>query len=503
MKKFRLSVLAIPLLIMLVLGITITLFPESSITVISTIRTFINNNISIWYTVFGIAAIALVIYLAFSKIGRIKLGDKKKMNTFTWGSLIFTSTMAADILFYSLHEWMYYWDADISQITSNSTTSSKILWSETYSLFHWGFIPWSFYLILAAIYGYWFYKKHKTFNNSLSSMCEPVLKSQTNKTLGKSIDVISIVGLLCGTSTTFSVTTPLMTELVCKLLNITSSPVISISILMIVAIIYTIAVLIGSKGINVVAKLTTIFFALLLSTFFIVGNPQFIIENGVQSIGNMLQHFIQLSTWTDPSRTSGFVQDWTTFYCAYWIAWCIATPFFIAKISHGRTIKETLLGGMTCGLLGTFASFIIFSGYGLNLQSNGSFDAITMLNEGINPALIIIEMISTSNISSFIYIILLISMICLYSSTFDALTDVVSSFSYKSLDMINETPSKKIKLFWSSIFLILPIALLFLDTTNQLLMSIAIIGALPLTIIMILIVISFFKDLKGVKQNEK
>ena len=68
-----------------------------------------------------------------------------------------------------------------------------------------------------------------------------------------------------------------------------------------------------------------------------------------------------MATWTDPLRASGdgisaFPQDWTVFYWAYWIAWCVATPFFIAKISKGRSIKQIVLGGGLAGLLGTFAS---------------------------------------------------------------------------------------------------------------------------------------------------
>ena len=98
-------------------------------------------------------------------------------------------------------------------------------------------------------------------------------------------------------------------------------------------------------------------------------------------------------------------------------------------------------------------------------------------------------------------IVILLTMFGLYASTFDALTDVVSTFSYKELD-IDKSPSKKVKLYWIIIFLILPIALLFLDTTNQLLMSMAIIGAFPLTIIMILIIISFFKEVKNYENKD-
>lgn len=86
-------------------------------------------------------------------------------------------------------------------------------------------------------------------------------------------------------------------------------------------------------------------------------------------------------------------------------------------------------------------------------------------------------------------------MVGLYASTFDALTDVMSAFSYKRLDVESE-PSKSMKIYWACIFLVLPLCLLFLDSTNQLLMSISIIGAFPISIIMIMIVVAFFKDVK-------
>ena len=91
--------------------------------------------------------------------------------------------------------------------------------------------------------------------------------------------------------------------------------------------------------------------------------------------------------------------------------------------------------------------------------------------------------------------LLFVTMVGLYASTFDALTDVVSCFSYKSLD-VDQSPSKWVKIYWAAVFLVLPIALVFLDTTNQLLQSVAIIGAFPLSFIMILVVISFFKDVR-------
>src|SRR5574344_58627 len=498
-KKLNLSVVLIPTIIILVLGIFITIFPDVAVNTITAVRNFFGNTLGSYYLLFGLAALIMLLYIAFSKIGKTKLGNAKPMKTFTWGALIFTSTMAADILFFAFHEWTYYWNSNIGDVANTATTSSKVLWSETYSLFHWGFIPWAFYLLLAGIYAYHFYKRKKDKRQSLSAMCEPVIGEKNSKGfLGKLIDSTSIVALLLGISKNFSVTTLLITAIVCKVLGLANTPLVSIIILVVIALIYGTAVMIGNKGISVLAKITTVLFSTLLASFFILGGPRFIVENGIQSLGNMLQHFTQMSTWTDPLRASNFPQDWTIFYWAYWLAWCVATPFFIAKISKGRTLKQTLLGGLFCGLLGTFASFIIFSGFGMNLQANGTFDAATLIANGANPAQVIIEMISTSKLAIPMLILLGITMICLYASTFDALTEVVSSFAYKQLSR-EESPSKKMKLFWIAIFLILPIALLFLDTTNQVLMSLSIIAAFPLTIIMTLIVISFFREVRKEK----
>ena len=136
----------------------------------------------------------------------------------------------------------------------------------------------------------------------------------------------------------------------------------------------------------------------------------------------------------------------------------------------------------------------------MNAQIFG-FDFAGMIASGTSPAQCIIELICSKS-SSFCYIalpLLLLTMFGLYASTFDALTDVVSSFSYKKLD-IDASPSKSVKIYWALMFLVLPIALIFLEGTNQLLQSMSIIGAFLLTFIMICVVISFFIELKQHKE---
>ena len=49
-------------------------------------------------------------------------------------------------------------------------------------------------------------------------------------------------------------------------------------------------------------------------------------------------------------------------------------------------------------------------------------------------------------------------MIAFYSTTFDALTMVVSSYSYKKLD-VDEEPDKKIRVFWAIIFILFAVGI--------------------------------------------
>ena len=148
-----------------------------------------------------------------------------------------------------------------------------------------------------------------------------------------------------------------------------------------------------------------LFFGLLLIVLLIGGQGKFIIENGFQSFGKMLQHFIELSTFTDPERTSNFPQDWTIYYWAYWMVWAVAAPFFIGNISRGRTIKQTILGGYVFGVGSTIISFVVLGNYGLGLQVSGKADFISQYAKDGDLYGLILNIIDTMPLAKVILVI--------------------------------------------------------------------------------------------------
>ena len=63
------------------------------------------------YLAVGLGILLVSLWIAFSDIGKITLGkpgEKPKYSFWTWGAMVFTCGLAADILFYSMFEWIYY-----------------------------------------------------------------------------------------------------------------------------------------------------------------------------------------------------------------------------------------------------------------------------------------------------------------------------------------------------------------------------------------------------------
>lgn len=491
------SIIFIPFGIIFVLSVLFVLLPEKSASLLDEIRKFLGDRLGFYYILIGIGCFITSIYMAFSRYGIVKLGntDKPEFSSFKWGAMIFTSTMAADILFYSCCEWALY--ASEQRIQELGGIQQ---WAATYPLFHWGPIAWSFYIVLAVAFGFMLHVKERN-KQKFSEACRPLLGNKVDGWSGKLIDLLAVMALLAGTATTFSLATPLLSAALANVFGISISTRLTLLILIIIASIYTLAIIIGMKGISYLAGICAyLFFVLLAYILFAGGETVYIVETGIESIGNLIQNFIGLVTYIDPLRENHFAQNWTIFYWAYWMAWCVATPFFIGKISRGRTIRNVIIGGYAWGLAGTFTSFIILGNYGLAQQLKHGIDIVGDLSKGESYAEVIIKIFETLPFPKLALLLLAITMIAFYATTFDALTMVVSTYSYKKLS-VEKQPAKKIRVFWAILFIMLPIALIYANNSINNLQSVAIIAAFPIGLIIILIVASFFKDIKNYRNH--
>jgi len=491
-KKIDWMITLLPLGLVIVLSILFFLAPDASNRILSHIRFVLGDTFGVYYLVIGLGIFLLSLFIAGSRFGSIVLGgqdEKPKYSFFAWGSMMFTAGLAADILFYSFSEWILYAvDPYIAQLGGYQT------WAGVFPLFHWSLIPWAFYLVLAAAFGFMLHVR-KRDRQRYSEACRPVLGKYTDRLPGRIIDLLAVFALLAGTATTFSLATPLMASIVGALLgaelNLT---LVTIVILIVTCVVYTYSLLHGIKGISLLANSCIyLFFSLLAYVLIFGGEGQYIIENGITSLGTMLQNFLQLATYTDPERTTSFPQNWTIFYWAYWMVWCVAAPFFIGSISRGRTIRQTILGGYGFGVGSTIISFVILGNYSMGKQVAGEADFLSVYLESGDLYSLIIGIIETMPCAPFVLALVLVTMVAFYATSFDSIALIASCYSYHRLGQ-EEAPHKLIQLMWCILLILLPIALVFSESSMSNLQSVSIIAAFPIGIVMILIAASFLKD---------
>lgn len=487
-NKYNLSIVLIPLVILGIISTILMMFPEVVSSFIDNqLKSFIDN-FSWYYLLIGFSAIVILIWLSFSKYGKVRLGDSEKpeYSNFVWASMIYTSTMAADLIYYSLHDWMNYYSQ-----SSTIGTGSNVDLALRYPLFHFGPTPWAFYILPAVAYAYWMYVKKK----SITKMSDALFLK--NRKVSKIVDVFTILSVLIAASVTLTISISLTPVCINELFGFTNLQLTSICVIIGIGILYTLAIL-HRNGIEHLATSNVRLYYVLFAIFMITPSVGFIFDSIPASLGGLFQNFILMSLNTDPSRVQdGFVQNYTVFYWAYWIAWAVSVPIFIGKISKGRTIRNMIIGGMGSGILGGFTSFWIFGNYGLSQQISGNVDLVKMYSSGIPTGSIIIEIFKTfpSILPQILMALIAIIMMMQNATTLDSIILITSESSYRSV-IDQRNPSKRMKIYWSLLFMILPIIFILNHNTISSLQTVLIFLGLPMSLVLLGIIVLFVKDLK-------
>lgn len=133
--------------------------------------------------------------------------------------------------------------------------------------------------------------------------------------------------------------------------------------------------------------------------------------------------------------------------------------------------------------------------YSLGLQAVGEADFIAQYEANGDLYQIILNIIDTMPAATVILVLVMLCMIAFYATSFDSIAYTAACYSYKKLEE-NERPSMMITLLWCLLLIILPIALVFSNSSMNNIQSVSIISAFPIGIIMVIMILSFIKDAK-------
>ncbi|MCK6262051.1 BCCT family transporter [Vibrio sp. ZSDE26] len=479
--------------LLLTIVFPLIMFPAEGADWIAIAKTFMTDKLGFLYLALGLAACAFMVYVVFSDMGQIKLGEadeKPEFTTASWAAMLFCGGIGASILYWGCIEWAYYYQSPPFQLEAGS--EEAVRWAATYGLFHWGPIAWSIYLIPAIPIAYFFYVRKQPVLK-ISSALMPVLGEHRSRGIaGKTVDILFIFGLLGGAATTLGLAAPLITEGLNHLFGLPKNNLTQISVLFVCTAIFAYSSYAGlEKGIKILSNINFWGAMGLLAFVLIAGPTIFMLETGLDSIGRLLSNFFVMATWAEPFGGYGtfenthFPQDWTIFYWAWWLVFAPSMGLFVARISRGRTIKQMVSGSIFFGSLGCFLFFMILGNYGLSLQLSGQLDIVAILNdEGATKA--IFSMLDQLPMSTLVIAVFTLLCIIFTATTFDSISYILASVVQNN---VTEEPMRWNRMFWAFTLSFLPAILLFLGGLDTL-QTAAIVGGLPLLVISVMLMVS-------------
>ena len=485
---------SVTIILLLLVCLTVFLSPDSVSQVIPVFYASISENLGILYIWFGNILVGVLLWLAIGRFGSVVLGDKNEkpeFSDFSWIAMLFCAGISAGLIYWSVIEWAYYYQSPPNGIGPYTTEAAE--WAASYGIFHWGLTGWSFFCFSALAISYP-YHVHNAPYLRLSTAFRGLLGNNVEESrTGRFIDFLFILNLIGATGTSLGLATPMLAAIMSKVAGIQHNYILEVCMVILCVSVFATSAFLGlEKGYKRMADANLAVAFVLLLFVLLTGPTLFILKSGTNSIGLVLQNFIRMNTWTDPIVNSGFVENWTVFYWAWWLAYAPFVGIFITRISRGRSIRGLILGVTVFGSLGSSIFFIIFGNYAMHLELSDVLPISEMIKE-VGGATVIVEVFSTMLLSDFALIALLVVTIIFIATTYDSASYTLASASTRYLRSKSH-PARWSRVFWACALGIVPIALMFIGDLKTM-QSASLIVSIPLLFVGMMMLKSLIKQL--------
>lgn len=469
------------------------LSPQSMTTNAAAVANYIGNSFG-WFYMMSVAFfVAFCLFLAFSKYGKIKLGqenEKPEFSFFAWISMLFAAGFGAGIVFWGVAEPMtHFANPPTGNIEPQSAEAARV--AMNYSFFNWGLHQWSVFTLVGLALAYFqFRKKSKLL---ISETLDGVSKKKMNKTLKRSINILAVVATVTGVATSLGMGVLQINAGLSHVFSLPNTGGMQIGIIGLMFVLFTLSAITGvNKGIKILSNLNMVLVVGFMLFFLFNGPTVFILETFVLGIGDYLTNFVGMSFQMTPYSGETWVKDWTVFYWAWVITWSPFVGSFVARISRGRTIRQFVSGVMIVPPLIAFVWMSIFGGTGIYMDLFQNTALSTAVSENVATAIFVfLEQFPLYGLLSALMLVLI--MIFLVTSA-DSTVYVLGIMTSDG----NENPSNAVKGIWAVLIAVIT-GVLIVSSGLQGLQSVALIAALPFTVIMLFISVSLMKSLSQEK----
>lgn len=370
-----------PSVVVILAFVVWTLVSVSTVTsTFSTAADWLKENLG-WFYILGVTTfLAFLVWIAISRFGRIRLGgddERPEHSTPTWFAMLFAAGIGTILMFWGVAEPLnHFANPPMADVEPNSADAAREAMSFTF--YHFGLHTWTIFALPGLAFAYFIYKRKLPAR--VSSILAPLLGTRIYGPLGRTVDIIAIVGTVFGVAVSIGLGTMQISAGLNRLYGLDESVVVQVLLIVIVSLVACVSVALGlDKGIKRLSNANIIAAIVLLIFVLFAGPTLYLLRGTIESVGAYIVELPRLALWNDAfEENPGWQGGWTVFYWAWTITWAPFVGIFIARISRGRTIREFVTGVLALPVGFSLIWFGVFgmASFRVEQESGGLVDVV-------------------------------------------------------------------------------------------------------------------------------
>ncbi|MEL6510557.1 MAG: BCCT family transporter [Pseudomonadota bacterium] len=512
-RGFSVDVTVVSKIIISALVVWAIFWPVQSGKVLNGLNSYILGNFAGWYiwvvAFFIIVCLGLALWPTAGKMNLGVEGEKPEFSNFSWFSMMFGAGIGVGMLTWAVAEPVAHFgnNPEVIQGITTGGSEDNVRMAYKWSFLHWGLGAWACYAVAGLSLAFFSYRRGLPL--TIRSSLTPLFGKSLSGKLGHLIDIVAVVATILGVAQTLGFG---VEQFVAGLTRI------GLSGLMnedggatIVGVIVAIVVIMGAstlsalsgvgKGIKWLSNINMVLSIVLLGFFILFGATFFGAQAIVLGIWDYLIALPEMSfnVWSSDGveGSESFLLAqwqgwWPVFYWAWWIAFAPFVGLFLARISRGRTIREFVLGAMIVPSIMCFVWFAWAGGTAIDLELNGGANGVIFDAANGDKIFAMTEFMLAPIAQALAWGMALLIVVLLMTflvTSADSAVLIVNTINAAG----DEGPKARPHiLFWGAALGLVVAGLLISGGTSAI-QTAMVIGALPFSLVMVLMCVSLIK----------
>ncbi|WP_259390733.1 choline BCCT transporter BetT [Actinomyces sp. 2119] len=472
--------------------------PTAAGRVLDTTVVWAADHLGWFYITLATAALLFVIYVGF-RYASVRLGgdyDRPQYSTFSWAAMLFAAGIGTDLMFYAVAEPATQFLSP-PQVPGQTVEAARE--STVWTIYHYGVTGWGMYALMGLALGYFAHRKKAPL--AVRSVLVPLFGKRVRGPIGHSIDVATVIGTIFGVATSLGIGVVMLNVGLNILFGVPQGLGAQTMLVVLAVVLATVSATTGvDRGVRLLSQLNVALAIVLAGWALVTGSTTFLLRAMVMNVGDFVTMFPGMTLDTMAySYPSEWMQSWTLFFWAWWIAWASFVGMFLARISKGRTIGQFVLGTLVI----PFSYIIMWISIFGNTAVKRIMDGDSAFGQAVeaSPEQGFFELLTTVPGTPMLVALSTLVGLLFYVTSADSGALVMANLC-SELPTADTDARPSLRILWAAVTGALTIGMLLVGGITAL-QSATIIMAVPFALVLVLVMVGLNRALREEHEHEQ